>query len=78
MTEIKYEHQPPGRLTLSRDVTMAECPWLERDYAKGETVVRYTGATYGCIGAGVACSETGGNPFFELPRDALAEHADAA
>jgi hypothetical protein len=58
---------------LTRDVTPDECEWLDRTFREGETVVQFTGATYGCItGDGVACSLNGDNPFFELPLDALA------
>lgn len=56
---------------LTRRVSKKECPWLDRAFRKGEIVHEYRGFTYGCIGAGVACSFDGGNPFFELPRDAL-------
>lgn len=59
---------------LTRRVTKKECPWLDRAMKKGEVVHRYSGATYGCIGAGIACSLDGGNPFFELPTDALREY----
>lgn len=70
-SEIPYDHQPAGKLILTRDVTMAECHWLERDFVKGETVTRYTGPTHGYIGSGIACSTNGAMPFFEMPRDAL-------
>ena len=56
---------------LGRDVTKKECPWLERTIRFGEVVHEYTGHTYGCVGAGIACSFDGETPFFELPRDAL-------
>ena len=58
---------------LSRDVTTAECPWLDRDFAAGEIVHRYSGHTYGIISpSGVACcDEEGTTPFYEIPIDAL-------
>ena len=62
------------RYELTRDVSRKECPWLDRDLKKGELVSRYEGVTYGCIGAGIACSWDGKNPFFEVPRDALSQH----
>lgn len=63
--EIKY--------VLLRDVTKAECDWLDREFKKGETVYKYSGATYGCISwGGVACCEQpNSTPFFEMPNDAL-------
>lgn len=60
------------QLSLTRDVLKSECPWLERDMKKGEFVFTYDGCTYGCIGAGIACTaKPGETPFFELPADAL-------
>lgn len=56
---------------LTRDVTQEECHWLSRSFKAGEVVHRYDGCTYGCVGAGVACSVDGETPFFELPRNAL-------
>jgi len=52
---------------------MEECPWLDKDFKKGEEVNEYTGPTYGCItDKGTACCKTfGDTPFFELPNDAL-------
>lgn len=58
-------------LELTRDVTMKECLWLDRDFRKGEKLERYTGPTYGVIGDGVACRVPGREIFFEFPRDAL-------
>lgn len=63
--------QEPMRFKLTRRVTKKECPWLDRPMKSGEVVHRYNGATYNCIGVGVACSIDGKTPFFELPRDAL-------
>lgn len=60
------------KFKLTRDVTKDECRWLDRTMAAGEVVHRYDGCTYGCVGAGIACSVDGETPFFELPRDAVA------
>lgn len=64
------------RYFLTRDVTPAECSWLESTIRKGESVFQFRGHTYGCIGPGgiaVTRSPEGKNPFFELPDDALSE-----
>jgi hypothetical protein len=54
------------QMRLNRTVLRSECPWLDRDYAKGEEVVRYTGHTYGCISPeGEAYTIDGKTPFFE-------------
>lgn len=60
-------------LVLTRDVTIAECPWLDRDLKAGETVWRYDGHTYGCVQpSGVAVTlKAAETPFFEVPRDAI-------
>jgi hypothetical protein len=62
-----------GFLRLKRMVTAAECPWLERDFLKGEIVYVYHRYTYGCITPGsIAVSyREGQDPFFQLPLDAL-------
>tara|TARA_R110002124_G_scaffold16882_7_gene71434 strand:+ start:3167 stop:3508 length:342 start_codon:yes stop_codon:yes gene_type:complete len=58
--------------TLLREVTQAECRWLDRTIAKGETAHEYTRPTYGVIGRGVAVTLVPDEmTFFELPRDAL-------
>jgi len=63
----------PEEFRVSRTVTRGECPWLQRDILSGTLVRRFDGPTYGCISrSGIACSFTGHEPFFELPRDALA------
>lgn len=41
-------------MKLSRDVTKAECPWLDADLSAGTEVYRFDGCTYGCIGSGIA------------------------
>ena len=63
------------KFQLTRDVTLNECNWLDRDYKKGEIVFEYPLYTYGCVSNhGVACSEKDSeSPFFELPTDALKE-----
>jgi hypothetical protein len=67
----------PERLRLTRTVTPVECDWLSRTYRMGEIVCRYTGPTYGCCRPeGMACSDDGDIPFYELPRSAL-EPVDA-
>jgi hypothetical protein len=64
----------PRRMLLTRDVTQEECHWLPRDYRAGETLWTFHGYTYGTVAHGMAMSEMpGANPFFEFPRDALAE-----
>lgn len=62
------------QLTLIRDVTQEECPWLQRNFIKGEMVCIGTGFHYGCIGPyGIGCAEiTNPNGYlFEIPKDAL-------
>lgn len=55
-----------------RDVTKEECHWLEQDIPAGTEVFEYHGCTYGCVGAGIACTvEKDKTPFFELPRSAF-------
>ena len=58
---------------LNRDVTVAECNWLHRNYKKNEVVYSYSGYTYGCISPkGKPFTEVEGQtPFFELPYDAI-------
>lgn len=63
-------------MILTRDVTREECDWLERDLKKGKRLYKYLGCTYGCISdKGIAMTEDkgGGEPFFEVPIDALSE-----
>jgi len=62
------------KFQLTRDVTQTECDWLRKTFKKGDIVYKFYGATYGCISPnGIAITEdsNGGNPFIELPRDAL-------
>ena len=59
-------------LTLIRNVTREECPWLPSDLAEGLRVERFTGHTYGCISpGGVAVIALGIEGFVEVPRDAV-------
>ena len=61
------------KFLLTRDVPRTECPWLDRDYKKGEEVFEYPLYTYGHISLqSVACSDKDGeSPFYELPINAL-------
>lgn len=60
------------RRIVTRDVTPAECPWLDSTVLEGTVVYDYHGFTYGCIGSGIAVSLVPEKvPFFELPRDAV-------
>jgi hypothetical protein len=58
---------------LTRDVTKNECPWLDRDYKKGDVVYFYNGCTYGCITlTGEPFTKNPDQtPFLELPRVAV-------
>lgn len=64
------------RLVVTRIVSPQECPWLDKHILPGETVTKFTGVTYGCIGPeGVAVTwseDPEAYPFFELPLDAVA------
>lgn len=66
------------KVTLNRDVTTKECPWLESDLNKGQEIFTYSGYTYGCIQPyGTACSMVDGEtPFFEVPTDAIKNTED--
>ena len=57
------------KYTVNYDVTPDECPWLHETVEKGTIVYKFYGATYGCIGSGIAVtlSKEGDNPFFEMP-----------
>ncbi len=64
----------PRKLTLTRDVSKAECPWLEINLKSGSCVYEYTDHTFGCVDAmkGIACTWMPNEPpFFEVPRDAV-------
>jgi hypothetical protein len=58
---------------LTRDVTKHECPWLYRDYKKGEIVFEYPLYIQGNItNEGIACSDRDWeSPYFELPKNCL-------
>lgn len=57
---------------LTRDVTTAECPWLDADLPAGDLLFIYPGYTYGAIRDGMPLTrEPGETPFFEVPRDAI-------
>jgi len=60
---------------LTRDVPITECKWLYRDFAKGEIVYLYNGATYNCISKmGLPFTITLDiEPFFEIPKNAVCE-----
>jgi hypothetical protein len=71
---MRYSRRYSTPMKLARNVTMAECGWLYRDFAAGEVLYTYPGPTYGSVDTerGIAmCEQPGGNPFFEIPRDAL-------
>jgi len=61
---------------VKRDVTQAECNWLEETMKEGTVVYKCNRPTYGCIGPGgipVTLKEDGDYPFFELPQNSLTE-----
>eukprot|EP00294_Goniomonas_avonlea_P006698 CAMPEP_0114560310 /NCGR_PEP_ID=MMETSP0114-20121206/11391_1 /TAXON_ID=31324 /ORGANISM="Goniomonas sp, Strain m" /LENGTH=233 /DNA_ID=CAMNT_0001745847 /DNA_START=9 /DNA_END=710 /DNA_ORIENTATION=- len=61
-----------GTLTVLRDVTKDECPWLEETVQAGSTVFRFDGETHGVITmCGIAVSKPDKEGFFELPMSAL-------
>lgn len=62
------------RMTLIRDVTKEECPWLAHDMKQGTYVYTYHKHTHGCIGPGglPVTLEDDQPPYFELPINALA------
>jgi hypothetical protein len=62
------------KFQLTRDVTINECQWLNRDFKKGEIVFEYPLYTTSIGREGVACSEKDSeSPVFELPENALIE-----
>ena len=63
---------------LTRDILISECKWLERDFAKGEIVYLYEGASYNCISKfGLPFTvELETEPFFEIPKNAVCEIED--
>lgn len=62
------------QLYLTREVTIEECDWLDKNIKSGTIVYKFYGTTYGCVGSSgmaVTFSKEGDNPFFELPYDSL-------
>lgn len=62
------------RGTLTRDVPLKECDWLDGNLKKGKIVYEYNGPSYGCRGLnnGVMVSDRPGRtPAYELPEDAI-------
>ena len=61
------------KFILIREVSQLECPWLHRNFAIGEIVYLFDGATYNCISKNGLpfTEEAAGKPFFELPKDAV-------
>jgi hypothetical protein len=59
----------PRLMRLARDVTMAECDWLSRDYAAGERLWESLAPTYGCApeGALLLSEDPAGVPWHEFP-----------
>jgi len=68
-------HQVKNKMKyiLTRDVPIAECKWLKRDFAKGEILHFYEDATYNCNSKhGFPFSEELNRaPFFEIPQNAV-------
>lgn len=62
------------RWRLIRDVLESECPWLERDYKKGEIIFECPLIIQGnfLLQESITCSEENWtSPYFELPKNAL-------
>jgi hypothetical protein len=75
---IHDEPKPLQWLVMTRTVTVDECDWLPRDVDCGERVIRFTGATYGCItpyGTPIQLEEEG--PFYEVPSVAVCPAKEA-
>lgn len=72
-------HDFSGTVTLNRNVTTAECPWLSHDIPCGHKLRIFNGYTYGTISlSGVAVQEVDqpeDSPFFEVPAEALLSEA---
>lgn len=61
------------RFVITRYLSKAES-CADRPLEKGDTVLLFTGCTYGCISPeGTACCDEPNGPFFEVPTNALAE-----
>lgn len=67
------------KFKFARDVAKAEWEPLPRDFKAGEEVCEYQGHDYGCARddwtygrrSTIACSLTGGTPFFTVPVEFL-------
>lgn len=60
------------KFKTTRNITKAECPWIDKDVQAGTTVYQYFGPKYGCTGNGIAVTlKEGKEPFFEVPKDAV-------
>ena len=60
-------------MTLERDVTKSECPWLKADLPKGTVVYYFDGETYDCLtdeGMPVTLTKED-TQFWEVPRSAV-------
>jgi hypothetical protein len=57
----------------TRTVLLSECPWLDEQINEGDSLYLFSGATYGCIGDGIAMTKSpdGRGTFFEVPRNAV-------
>jgi len=62
-------------LTIIRDITTDECPWLNETIKKGARVFKYVGCTYGVVSDnGIAVTiKKDTTPFLEVPIDAVQE-----
>ena len=57
---------------LNRDITNAECFWIEETIPKGTIVEEFTGCTYDCItSTGTAVTIEGREGFVEVPTNSL-------
>lgn len=57
---------------MRRTVTKKECPGLDENLEKGETVFEYKGHKFGIHDQGIAVTrESGKIPFYIVPEDAV-------
>ena len=56
---------------VTRDVSIEECPWLERDLKKGESIRMYTGERKASSGDYLLCKFGLFDEPFEVPENAL-------
>ncbi len=64
------------RVRLVREVTPAECQWLDAPLPEGSVFYLCLKPTYGAVtdnGFALTCDPAGGYPFFEVPSDAVVE-----